>query len=60
MVVMDREHYISDAERQLNDSKFYTPLDHDPTLEYAKQVSDVVGEMLTEGHILSEKKSITC
>ena len=54
VVVMDREHYISEAERQLNDSNFYTPLDHDPTLEYAKQVSDVAGEMLTERHI-SEK-----
>ena len=51
---MDREHYISEAERQLNDSNFYTPLEHDPTLEYAKQVSDVVGEMLTEG-LISEK-----
>ena len=40
-------------ERQLNDSNFYTPLDQDPTLEYAKQVSDVVGEMLTE--VLKEK-----
>ena len=54
VVVMDREHYISEAERQLNDSNFFTQLDHDPTLEYAKQVSDVVGEMLTEG-LISEK-----
>ena len=54
MVVMDREHYISEAERQLNDSNFYTSLDHNPTLEYAKQVSDVVGEMLTGG-LISEK-----
>ena len=54
VVVMDREHYISEAEGQMNDSNFYTPLDHDPTLEYAKQVSDVVGKMLIEGHI-SEK-----
>ena len=41
---MDRENYISEAERQLNDSNFYTSLDHDPTLEYAKQLSDVVGD----------------
>ena len=52
--LLSREHYISEAERQLNDSNFYTSLDHDPTLEYAKQVSDVVGEMLTEG-LISEK-----
>ena len=30
VVVMDREHYISEAERQLNDSTFYKALDHDP------------------------------
>ena len=49
MVVMDREHYISEA-----DSNFYTSLNHGPTLEYAKHVSNVVGEMLTEG-LISEK-----
>ena len=46
--------YVSEAERQLNDSAFYKPLDHDPTLELAKQVSDTVREMHDQGHI-SEK-----
>ena len=51
---MDRDHYVSEAKRQLNDSAFYKPLDHDPTLEFAKQVSDTVRGMRDHGHI-SEK-----
>ena len=51
---MDRDHCVSEAERQLNDSAFYKPLDHDPTPEFAKQVSDTVREMHDQGHI-SEK-----
>ena len=54
VVVMDRDHYVTEAERQLNDSAFYKPLDHDPTQEFAKQVSDTVREMHDQGHI-SEK-----
>ena len=54
VVVMDRDHYVSKAERQLNDSTFYKPLDHDPTPEFAKQVSDTVREMLDQG-LISEK-----
>ena len=46
--------YVSEAERHLNDSAFYNPLDHDPTLEIAKQVSDTIREMHDQGH-LSEK-----
>ena len=54
VVVMDRDHYVSEAERQLNDSTFYKPLDHDPTPEFAKQVSDTVSEMHDQG-LISEK-----
>ena len=57
VVVMDREHYISEAERQLNDSTFYKALDHDPTHEFAKKVADAVSEMLNGNHI-SEKNAI--
>ena len=53
----DREHYISEAERQLNDSTFYKALDHDPTHEFAKKVADAVSEMLNGDHI-SEKNAI--
>ena len=48
---MDRDHYVSEAERQLNDSTFYKPFDHDPTREFAKQISDAVSEMHDQGHI---------
>ena len=51
---MDRDHYVSKAERQLNDSTFYKPLDHDPTPEFAKQVSDTVSKMHGQG-LISEK-----
>ena len=57
VVVMDREHYISEAERQLNDSTYYKALDHDPTHEFAKKVADAVSEMLNGDHI-SEKNAI--
>ena len=46
VVVMDREHYSSEAERQLNDSTFYKALDHEPTHEFAKKIADAVSEML--------------
>ena len=49
---MDREHYISEAERQLNDSTFHKALDHDPTNEFAKKVADAVSEMLYGDHIM--------
>ena len=42
---MDRDHYVSEAERQLNDSTYYELLDHDPTDEFAKKVSGAVEEM---------------
>ena len=54
VVVMDRDHYISEAERQLNDKDFYKLLEHDPTLEYAERVSQKLEAMVDEGHI-SEK-----
>ena len=54
VVVMDRDHYVSEAERQLNDSTFYKPLDHDPTPKFAKQVSNTVSETHDQG-LISEK-----
>ena len=40
--------------KKLNDSTFYKPLDHDPTPEFAKHVSDTVRETHDQGPI-SEK-----
>ena len=57
VVVMDREHYVSEAERQLNDSTFYKALDHSPTHEFAEKVADAISEMQTGDHI-SEKNAI--
>ena len=57
VVVMDREHYVSEAESQLNDSTFYKALDHDPTHEFAEKVADAINEMRTGDHI-SEKNAI--
>ena len=57
VVVMNREHYISEAEIQLNDSIFYKALDHDATHEFAKKVADAVSEMLN-GNRISEKNAI--
>ena len=54
VVVMDREHYVSEAERQMNNSTFYKALDHDPTHEFAEKVADAISEMRT-GDQISEK-----
>ena len=54
VVVMDRDHYTSEAEKQLGDSTYYRLLNHDPTPEFAKEVSKAISEMHDEGHI-SEK-----
>ena len=54
---MDREHYVSGAERQLNDSTFYKALDHDPTHEFARKVADAISEMRNGDHI-SEKNAV--
>ena len=51
VVVMDRDQYISEAERQLNDNTYYQLLDHDPTTEFAIQVADTVNKMHDEGYI---------
>ena len=48
---MDRDHYVSEAERQLNDSTYYELLHHDPTDELAKKVSEAVEEMFDDGYI---------
>ena len=54
---MDREHYVSEAERQLNDSTYYKALDHDPTHEFAAKVADAISEMRTADHISEKMKS---
>ena len=48
---MDKDHYVSEAERQLNYSTHYELLDHDATDEFAKKVSEAVEEMFDDGYI---------
>ena len=55
---MDRDHYVSEAERQLNDSTFYKALDHDPTHEFSEKVADAISEMWTGDHIRNKMPSI--
>lgn len=57
VVVMDRDHYISEAERQLNDSTYYKRLDHDPTDQFAKQVFKAVEEMSDNSYITEKNMS---
>ena len=57
VVVMDKDHYVSEAERQLGDSTYYRLLDHDPTLEFTKQVSEAICEMHDEGHITEKNRN---
>ena len=45
VVVMDRDHYISEAERQLGDSTYSRLLDRDPTPEFVRQVSEAISEI---------------
>ena len=47
---MDRDHFVSEAERQLNDSTFYRVLDHDPTMEFAQKVSAAICELRADNH----------
>ena len=48
---MDRDHYVSEAERKLNDSTYYELLDHYLTDKFAKKVSETVEEMFDDGDI---------
>ena len=43
---MDRDWYINECLRQLNDTKFYTPLNNDITDDIQKRVQVYVERML--------------
>ena len=45
-VVIDRDWYINECLRQLNDTKFYRPLDNDITDDIQKRVQVYVERML--------------
>ena len=39
---MDKDHYVSEAERQLNNLTYYKLLDYDSTDQFAEKVSEAV------------------
>jgi hypothetical protein len=51
VVIMDTDKYIAEAHRQLSDKRFYQSLDHDPTLENAEKVTELLQEIAALGHI---------
>ena len=56
IVVMNREDYIKEGERQLLDCNFYRKLDHDPTEDHCDKVSDLVNKMVDNGEITNNTK----
>ena len=56
-VVMDRDWYVNECNRQLNDAKFYRHLDADITNDIAKRVTVYKDKMNADGHIDDETKS---
>jgi hypothetical protein len=48
---MDTDKYIAEAHRQLSDKRYYQSLDHDPTLENAEKVTELLQEIAALGHI---------
>ncbi|XP_078370299.1 uncharacterized protein LOC144654063, partial [Oculina patagonica] len=55
-VVMDRDWYINECLRQLNDTKFYKPLDNDITKEVQKRVRKYTKRMNRDKIISDETK----
>ena len=45
MVVLDKEAYIAEANRQLTDERFYKKLDSDPTESFSALITDTLDEM---------------
>ena len=51
VVVMDREKYVSEAMRQLNDKEVYIPLTKDPTEEMIETINGRVNRLHRDGYI---------
>ena len=45
VVVMDRDQYIAEDERQLKDNTYYQLLEYDPTTEFAIQVAETLNKI---------------
>ena len=51
VVIMDSDHFISEALRQLGNTSHDMVLDNDPTLDYQAKVCEIVSEMRASGLI---------
>ncbi|XP_061186995.1 uncharacterized protein LOC133195147 [Saccostrea echinata] len=48
VVVLDKEMYMSEANRQLSDERFYKKLDSDPTKEFSTAITKTLDEIYTK------------
>ena len=54
VVVMNTTDYLREGYRQLNDTNFYTKLDHDPTQRIGQKIADTLTKMHNKG-LISDK-----
>jgi hypothetical protein len=57
VVIQDREQYIQECSRQLNDTKYYTKLESDPTPSFTKDVDKALKKAVTVGLIDNDMKN---
>jgi len=53
---MDKEAYLQEALRQLNDREIYQPLEKDPTMDMIEKVNKRIRESHSKGNIDNETK----
>jgi hypothetical protein len=51
VVVMDKQAYLDEAEKQLSNNSYYLPVDEDPTEKYRQEVQIFIEEMYNKGEI---------
>ena len=59
VVVLSEEHYIKEADQQLNDQRYYQKLDVDPTPRYSPEIKSFINSMFTRGQIDKKKLKST-
>ena len=55
---MDSKDYLSECHRQLNDTKYYKPVEKDPTTKFARKVAAVVKEARSAGVIDADMQTV--
>ena len=56
VVVMDREHYIREAERQLNMPEYYRTLDEPMYLTTANEINQILAQLLRLGYLVPRQR----